>query len=406
MLTEKIDNKKDTLFVISQLCVLLNCYICFLGIYEDHLQPLSWILIPLAFVCFFLSSPISTIKGNTIAAIEICLFVYVSIGELVHSNFHRLGSRMMLSVFVFFFFMTAFYSSQDRARYSYKAVLESIAFLSAAVAVTSFFYFIAFRNSLSDNEYLKGVTVNRNHLGMFSSIGAMAAIVLAGKGRNKFFLVNIVFAVVNIVCLIFTQSRAAMLAFFVMVFFYMVYFISQLRSRLAKLLIVVTFIIVGIWLMIFIFKRNNINTGQSIMNMLNSVSSSRISIWTIGFDIAIKYPWLGASGTVYDGIFTERIGYSISQHNVFLNLASENGIPAALLYFALLLTSFVQGIITIKKTGKESRYEAFMLIGMLVGCSVADLLDTYSMALHIPNAFLVFFVIGQIQYRYFLCKKI
>ncbi len=396
-------NKKNMFFSIAQLLILLNCYLCFLNIYEEKLQFVSWILFPLSVLFFLLSKPFKDIKLTSVIYLEIILFIYILIGELVHSNINRLGSQMMISAFFLFFFLSDFYSSEERADYSYFWFFESIAVISCLV---SFCSLIVLQNSsITNNFELNGIIVNRNILGIFCAIGAMCSLSLISRKETYLNVLNIFCLSLNVICLLYCQSRNSMVALFIMAVFWAIYVVYANKSRLVIGILMVVLAIAGICLVLFIINRNQIDFNNPWMNVLDNMSSSRLSIWKAGFEIANEYPLLGASGADYERLMVEKIGYSISQHNVFLALASQNGYPSALLYLALLVTGFFKGLILVFKTTGESKKRALMLLGVFTACCFADLLDTFSMALHVPNAFLIFFALGQIQYRYMLCKK-
>jgi putative inorganic carbon (HCO3(-)) transporter len=203
-------------------------------------------------------------------------------------------------------------------------------------------------------------------------------------------------AVVLFAALVFSRSRmgiiaacASLLAMFGLAVF------SRFRIRML-LTLSASFLIISLCLALWIGPGPITERFQGVEQEYSLGDQSRVSIWRDDLRLIRQHPWLGTGlGTfpiAFTTVQTTFLGQFVNHaHNDYLELASDLGVPAALVLVAGILFVFVRAVRTF--LFGEGNFERLMALGC-AGSITAMLLHAMAdFNLYIPGNALVFSMI-------------
>ena len=184
-------------------------------------------------------------------------------------------------ILIFFLLIAALYDWMDDYR---KYILTAKAIIISGVILSvSIFYSRFFGNVIVENEgaiRAGGIFSNVNSAGFILFIASIYAfLIYLEKGKKRYWLYILLFST----ALVFTGSRASMLALAIAILFY------NLRFKLTKKIIIITIASLFLGVVSFFLFQDKIMSGLRLERGL----SARQILYDIGIDIAADYPYLG-----------------------------------------------------------------------------------------------------------------
>lgn len=134
----------------------------------------------------------------------------------------------------------------------------------------------------------------------------------------------------------------------------------------------------NVFTMIFLLLVGSILAGQSVVDEFNSIFDSpeegqysskddRIAIWTAGWEITMDHFWLGVgpfAGQTLVPSYSEYDGEK-ALHNLFLEISTGFGLPAAILYVAFTLLPWMYSVKTYLTLRNFDNYEPWFAAAMM-----------------------------------------
>jgi len=200
------------------------------------------------------------------------------------------------------------------------------------------------------------LTTNPNTLGiilMLSQIATLYLLRIDLIGKKKFIFLYLV----QIIALILTQSRGAIITTFIMVIIFSVLTSKNQTNRIKIYIVSLIFIIVGIKI---------ITSGYfDIFSRFQGGLSGRDSSWRILAREISRNPFIG----VGFGVSSEAAlaGLEIKAHNIFLNSLSEIGIIGFILFISIWFTGILSSFIMVRnnKNNKELKCTYALVFSIL-----------------------------------------
>ena len=140
----------------------------------------------------------------------------------------------------------------------------------------------------------------------------------------------------SFIALTLLQARTALAGLFIAC---SVYTILSMLSKYKKRMLI-PFILVGL---ILSFYSINFLINHSFIGIHFSTFSNRVDMWQLGLETIQAYPWFGIGFDVspnYYSFTSNNPAYVI--HNMFIRIASENGLPLLLLIVLTLIFSIIR----------------------------------------------------------------
>lgn len=379
-------------YIISQCIVMLNCFLCCLEIYPSKLVNYSYILIGIAIVFYLLSKVYINFKFTLVNASFLVLFGYMILTDIINSNFTSFVCLMDLSSFILFFVFSFSGNSKENTKRSIFILLVVCVICSTLISIASIFVFI---NKPPKIDLLSGVTGNRNILAAYTIVGVISSLALLIINTRKKGLL-IISLIINLYTLFTTKSRTPLTVLTVFLIVMLMYYFFENSKEKNKKLSLFGFIILSIIILTcsltFIINRNNVSfTSQSLKNIINKISSNRLEIWTVCFQIIKNNPIFGVSNNAYQEIMMNALNFPGNQHNVYISLMTLNGIPSLLIYLFIICFTLISSIITIKELERnEEKRMIFLYLAILFGFLVGDNFECNTFRSYIPISYIVF----------------
>jgi len=365
-------------------------------------------IIPLPIEYANILSP-AMVDIKTSSSMEHLSFVSLSMDPI--SSLHEvIKSTMYISMFLLTILLV---NSRDRVR----ALLLTIVFIGVAQSVWGLMVGFIEQNQIRgmDNpEYMGQITgtfINRNHFAAFLNIAIAAIIGLAlGSGiREKrdihresykhywqsrildWRIYLVPYFGLLVITLLFTQSRGAITAFFMMA---LVSILALIVMKISVKSLYKNYKLL-IWLMVFMLIVFIADILSARLINLDSDIDSRMSIWTTSIHIAKEF-WLTGVGSgnfqfiypVYDnGLIAARVEHA---HNDYLELFVEQGIIGVSL-LTLIVSVCIRNILVQIRLSKNLRRNAYS-IAALAGITSFIIHSTVDFSYHIPANAVYFFV--------------
>ena len=402
-----MENKKlqlknnKTLYLLSQCLIMVNCFLCFLEIYESHLIPLSYGLIAVSIVLFFISGSYRHFRFSTISTSFIVLFGYLLLGDLINFNITTFTSQMCLSGLALFFFFSFFSGDIEDNRNNNISILFVATVVSTVISCLS----IVFGEREFDGSTI-GILTNRNSLAAYTTVGIIGSIYLFNI-KKLLSLKNIIFCIfliINAYTLYLTKSRTpvmVLMVFAIIMVFYVlcIFFGKKKNSKLMRLaFIFFCIILISICTLFIVYRNSFALNSDNFRDFINKLSSSRLSIWESCIELSKESPIFGVKDARYDEFMMERMGIIHSPHNVYFSLMTVNGIPALLIYLFIIGYTIVSAIrLIIKLDNNEDKKRIFFYLAILIGYLVGDLFECFSIRSYMPSAYIVILMFSAIE---------
>ena len=389
------------LYVIAQCIVMLNCFLCFLKIYETHLISVSYGLIGIAIVLFMISGVFCNFRFSVIPVSFMVLFAYLLLGDIINSNLGTFTSSMCLSGLALFFFFSFFHDGVDSVGQSLSAVLLTA--LLTEVVISAFSLISGLRDTMG---LLEGITVQRNSLAAYATAGIVSSFFLFDikkifSIRNILLVIALLFSAYT---LMLTKSRTPLMVLFTFSFVICLFFVREiialrLNKRAVYAIFIVLCLIAIVAVLFFIINRNNISGETlSLRSILNIISSGRLDIWEVCLKLTAESPLFGLNDGHYDEVMMSSLGVIHSPHNVYFSLMTINGIPALLIYLFIIGYTLVSGIRTIgKMSSVEEKHRVYLCLAVLCGYLVGDFFECFSIRSYMPSAYIVILMFAALE---------
>ena len=402
-----MENKKlqlknnKTLYLLAQCLIMVNCFLCFLEIYESYLMPLSYGLIAVSIVLFFISGSYRRFRFSTISTSFIVLFCYILLGDLINFNITTFTSQMCLSGLALFFFFSFFSGDIEDNRNNNISILFVATVVSTVISCLS----IVFGEIEFDGSTM-GILTNRNSLAAYTTVGIIGSIYLFNI-KKLLSLKNIIlgfFLIINVYTLYLTKSRTpvmVLMVFAIILFFYVLCILGGEKKNSKLLRIAFIFfciILISICTLFIVYRNSFALNSDNFRDFINKLSSTRLSIWETCIELTKESPIFGVKDARYDEFMMERRGVINSPHNVYFSLMTVNGIPALLIYLFIIGYTIVSAIrLIIKLDNNEDKKRIFFYLAILIGYLVGDFFECFSIRSYMPSAYIVILMFSAIE---------
>ncbi len=284
---------------------------------------------------------------------------------------------------------------QDLEQNELKEYLENIGMILNIVTVLNFAQFVLTRQYIS----FSGIYANQNYLVTILIISLIFEIYFIQSKKSK---VNIVFAIINIILLVLSGSRAGIVCLIV-VYFSIPLFFYRNNSVKSMLKIFIEFFVLII-LGILIIRKYDIQALDRIFaekdTLYYSTGLSRGNYWTMSIPIFKTHPLFGWGinisylninnltdcGNIYDWGF----------HNSYLIILCETGIVGTFCFLYYIFNSIIQA----RKSWLYSIETRLLIIGIIV-VMINAFAESFLFAMGNVSAFLFWTLIACLNNSYF-----
>ncbi len=309
-------------------------------------------------------------------------------------------SRHLLHLILLFIIMTAV--AQEPAQLlKICCVITIISLLHGLVGILQF-YEIAF-TSLPGNYKPYGFMTNRNLFGSAQAFLLPFVIYTFYAGKRSWKVMAGFALIVIVVSLLLSQTRSSWLsgaAVFIVSLLLVLIFVPSLRKRwmLSSLAAIV---VAAAVISLLIFSDTESELAKSVTERAASLTvnttprsaadvntSERLKMWKKTLSMIKDHPLTGVgSGNwkvvipsygLANTVFAKGYFAPDRVHNVYLQIASETGVPGAIFYFGMWMIIAVMGSIVIRKT--TSNDKKILVILMLAGLSAVAVDSFFSFA--------------------------
>ena len=213
--------------------------------------------------------------------------------------------------------------------------------------------------------------LNPNHFGYYLVLTTITSTMIFLNSKNLYekFVYGFCF-VLNVSLLLINQSYGPKLAVFITLLFLPFYYFFKTRKWSLSFSPLIAFLVVALFVTNQKFYLDTHNTLNEIFKLIfgttsgagselpkpipvevtNTYGTNRIGLWREAIEYIKSSPIFGIGIGNFD---TKIEGISLP-HNEYINYALTFGIPALVLYLGIIITAFVQRIITRRYTTKES----------------------------------------------------
>jgi O-antigen ligase len=215
------------------------------------------------------------------------------------------------------------------------------------------------------------------------------------------FLLCLFLAIVLFVGLVFSRSRMGIVSAVVSTLLLFTLIATSGRRRVNAALLAIVFLSAGIWMVVWIGPEPVIARFGALGQEYPGSGQSRWGIWQDTLQLIRQHPWLGSGlGTfaiAYPSVQTALLSWFVDHaHNDYLQLASEVGLPMALLFFGAVFSLLARSNRRFRMG--ESRFDRAIALGCF-GAIVAILLHSLTdFNLYIRANALVFAVVLGLAY--------
>lgn len=213
---------------------------------------------------------------------------------------------------------------------------------------------------------VSSLTTNPNSLGIILMISQISTLYLFKTkliSKKKFIL----FYILQIISLILTQSRGAIITALIM----LVLFLLLTNRKILKLIICGTLTIFLIY-MYYIINSQYFN----IFSRFKTGITDRNLAWSILLEKIIENPFIGSGFGVSDEVLLYDVG--IKSHNVFLNCIAEIGVVGFIIFILIWLIgikySFLRAINT--RNSKDIKYTYALVFSILFSLVFHQVVET------------------------------
>ena len=290
--------------------------------------------------------------------------------------------KILLPQYIFLYWLSISYIKTHKDLYGALSVFLVAAFFVSLYGIYQYFYGSTLLTSeWTDTEYFP--TLNNRVFSTLSNPNILAsflvtaiAISLGGilaKIKLRWQGLLILLALTSVVCLVFTFSRGAWISLLVVILMISIVFNYK----------VLYFFIPATVLTGFLAKDIIIERFLSAFQGADTSSTMRLAMWESTVAMIENNPLLGIGWGSYRFVYHE-YDFFINDpnviiyhaHNMYLNIAAELGIPAFLVFMALIFVHFYFAFKTIKKASTPAvKAISIGLCAMFFGVLIGGLTD-------------------------------
>lgn len=160
------------------------------------------------------------------------------------------------------------------------------------------------------------------------------------------------------------------------------FFALVIRSKFLNALIACGFVVMLVWQGGMLVQRTSSTVSQAQTDSSEAPLNPRLLSWSVGIDIALKYPLLGAGPQRFQ--YASKLLYPGKSphvaHNTFLNFSANTGLIAGFIYLSFFYISYKQYKAVRKWTKDKSTFDYINLscmgglIGYFTGALFLDLI--------------------------------
>ncbi len=331
------------------------------------------------------------IKRYPVIPTNILYLVFFTILSMLISGFlsedRILTFTYLLKQFLFFVLIYFFYA----AMCNYKNIKDYIfALIMTGVVLGSFIIYYFLTSDIS--VYIFELTGYVSEGGYVNNVAAAGGLFIVSISLNfilifsdsenmiKFKPLLITILIIQILSLILTNSRAALLGTFIS----LIWISIRLRSRvMLKIGVLLT-----IGIIVFVLTNQNlINTFENYIRAERIFNNPRTNLWTISWSIIDDYPFFGVGPGMFKNYMFTYLPISLNSwsmkdiyfiyeyasvghaHNFFLFRFTELGIPGLLTGIYLLFIFFKLSFKTMKTYALIDRNTYLFIVGV-IGCGL------------------------------------
>ena len=238
---------------------------------------------------------------------------------------------------------------------------------------------IVIRMLYYNNRYFS-IYFNPNATAIYSYISMMLSLILllTKNTKSNYFHYGNIF--LQIITIILTECRSVYISLLVTLIFLFLGFKKEIKIS-NKIISFIIFCFIGLSILVisFIVFRNDLNNGEKLIEILNVLSSGRLSLWIEGIQIFKHYPVFGvgisninsAARLVLSNNSQIIINYYEQMHNIFMDLLLYGGLIGcfSFLYIFILIIKKIVHIIASRQLW------VYAFVALLLGLFIFSLLD-------------------------------
>ena len=348
------------------------------GYWDSPIRKIISLVFPLFIIgVFFIGKKFTSRTTTPVILISLYILICLISALFAYDVFNSLF--FFLRILIFFLVIAALYDWMNDYR-KYILTIRSIV-LSGLILSISIIYSRFFGTVIVENEgaiRAGGIFSNVNSSGFVLFIAIIYAFLMyLEKDKKRYWLYIILF----LTALVFTGSRASMLALAVSVLFY------NLRFKLTKKIIIICVSSLLFTILGFLLFQDKILSALRLERGL----SARQILYNIGLDIAADYPYLGIGlGNLKDVGPHYLVTYPIgewqknsildigiqSSHNVFIETAAEIGLLGAGVLILIIINIGLRYYRRIKKVDPSDKNFYYLIWGLFMGILVRCLFES------------------------------
>lgn len=208
---------------------------------------------------------------------------------------------------------------------------------------------------------------------------------------------------VNLMVLLLTSTRGAILGLAVGILFYLIFKAVVLAGKARKYSLIILLAVVLIFGAFWLFRANFAGSQMEFVRRMATISladatvKNRLTVWRMVLQDFKFHPFLGVGLENFDIVYNKYYRPDISEnwfdrtHNVYLDQLAAGGLVGLIAYLAILFYLFY----LLFKTRRDDYYKFAVLFSLLIAYAIHNffVFDTLN------TSFLYFFLIGLIGFK-------
>ena len=259
--------------------------------------------------------------------------------------------------YTYLLFLGFYLNAINVEKKDYKLIGTVFAIVSTIISVTALL-----NNSFTHNVFLwqrrpyNGIFTNANHFGYYLSISVIVMIFLTLYEKNTIKkIIYYTMMTISFIMIIANDTFGSYLGVLVGLIFISIY--SLIKKKNSQIIYIVLLFFVLSFMVgttngsivknnfCQLFSDLNIIKNSNDKKLIEKTGSSRTKLWKYTYKLVKKNPWFGVGpNIVAEYYWKDGIGEGVP-HNFLLEMASYNGIPALIVYLALLGYIFIRCLI-------------------------------------------------------------
>ncbi|RKO62835.1 O-antigen ligase family protein [Caldibacillus debilis] len=252
---------------------------------------------------------------------------------------------MMMNFFIFFLFIPILIGG-DLEKKINKLILLITIFSIIGIIIYLKGSFLGYS---ANYQRSSSIFFDPNYFGTICVVGFILSIYK--KGIYK------LFSILNLMALVFTGSRGAMLSLLIVIVIFYFY------KKNFNIKTILAFLFLGIFIFYFLFFLYRIDFFRIYQG-----SNSRFFLWSISFELIKNEPIFGYGYGSVDELLRAQGAINGSSHNAYLDFIMMYGIPSFLIYLMIILKTLYQGI-----KNKVPRYIIMSILVLLINANTISI---------------------------------